>query len=79
MLKWVKFFNINNFGSECDRTWETPNSGKRTRASGRGGGQGDGWLGDRHWGGHLTGWALGVILYVDKLSSNKKIITKGKK
>ena len=33
---------------------------------------GCGWLGDGHWGGHLTGWALGVILYVDKLSTNKK-------
>ena len=24
-------------------------------------GRGMGWLGDGHWGGHLTGWALGVI------------------
>ena len=33
-----------------------------------------GWLGDRHWGGHLTGWALGVMLYVGKSHSNKKNI-----
>ena len=31
-----------------------------------------GWLGDRHWGGHLTGWAPGVILHVGKLNTNKK-------
>ena len=31
-----------------------------------------GWLGDRHWGGHLMGCALGVMLYVGKLNSNKK-------
>ena len=35
-------------------------------------GRGWGWLGDRHWGGHLMGWALGVILYVGKLNTNKK-------
>ena len=38
--KWVG--NI----SEGDRTWETPNSGKQTRGSGRGGGRRDG----------VTGW-----------------------
>ena len=32
------------------------------------------WMGDGHWGGHLTGWALGVILYVGKLNTNKKLI-----
>ena len=26
-------------------------------------GRGFGWLGDRHWGGHLMGWALGVICW----------------
>ena len=31
-----------------------------------------GWLGDGSLGGHLTGWALGVILYVGKSNSNKK-------
>ena len=31
-----------------------------------------GWLGDSHWGGHLMGWALGVMLYVGKFNSNKK-------
>ena len=25
-----------------------------------------------HWGGHLMGWALGVMLYVGKLNSNKQ-------
>ena len=32
--------------SDGDKTWETPNSGKRIRGSGKGGGQGDG----------VTGW-----------------------
>ena len=45
-----------------DRTWETPNSGKRTRCSGRGGG-GNRVTGWRALRGHLMGWALGVILY----------------
>ena len=37
-------------------------------------------MGDRHWGGHLMGWALGVILYVGKLNTNKnKLIIKNKK
>ena len=31
-----------------------------------------GWLGDGHWGGHLMGWTLGVMLCVGKLNSNKK-------
>ena len=35
-----------------------------------------GWLGDRHWGGHLMGWALGIILYVGKSNSNDKIYKK---
>ena len=30
-----------------------------------------GWLGDGHWGEHLAGWALGVMLYAGKLNSNK--------
>ena len=34
------------------------------------------WKGDGHWGGHLMGWALGVILYVGKSNSNKKIYKK---
>ena len=34
-------------------------------------GGGWGWMGDEHWGGHLMGWALGVILYVGKLNMNK--------
>ena len=55
--------------SEGDRMWETPNSGKGTRGSGKGGGWGLGWLGDRHWGGHLMGWALSDML--GKLNSNK--------
>ena len=55
-----------------DRTWETPNSEKRTRGGRKGGGWGVGWMGDGHWGGHLMGWALGVILYVGKLNTNKK-------
>ena len=36
-------------------------------------GRGWGWLGDGHWGGHLIGWALGVMLYGGKLNTNKKI------
>ena len=35
-------------------------------------GGGLGWLGDGHWGGPWTGWALGVMLYVGKSNSNKK-------
>ena len=59
--------------SERDKTWKTPNSGKRTRGNWKGGGSGVGvtewWaLGDRH----LAGWALGVMLHVGKLNSNKK-------
>ena len=34
-------------------------------------GGGLGWLGDGHWGGHLAGWALGIMLNVGKLNSNK--------
>ena len=59
--------------SEGDRTWETPNSGKWTKGSGRGGGGGWGdWVTgtERE---HLTGWALVVILYVGKSNSNKNI------
>ena len=66
--------------SEGDKTWETLNSGKWTRVGGKGGGQGRelGWLGDGHWGGHLAGWALGVMLHVGKLNSNKKKLKKKK-
>ena len=47
----------------------------KEQGSGKGGGWGMGWPGDRHWGGgHLTGWALSDMLYVGKLNSNKKII-----
>ena len=42
---------------------KTANSGKRTRGGGRGGG----WGGGSEW---VT--ALGVILYVSKLNTNKK-------
>ena len=35
-------------------------------------GGGMGWLGDGHWAGHVTGWALRVMLYVGKSNSNKK-------
>ena len=59
---------------EGDKTWETPNTGKWTRGSGKGGGQGLEWLGNKHWGGHLTGWALCIVLYVGKLNSSKKIL-----
>ena len=33
-------------------------------------------MGDRQWGGHLMGWALGVKLYVGKLNLNKKDVKK---
>ena len=33
-------------------------------------GRGMGWLGNGHWGGHLMGWTLGVILYIGKLNLN---------
>ena len=46
------------------------------RTWGREVGRGLGWLGDGHWGGHLTGWALGVMLYVGKLNTNKKKLKK---
>ena len=39
-------------------------------------GGGWGWLGDGNWGGHLAGWALGVILYVGKSNSNKNLYRK---
>ena len=39
-------------------------------------GGGWGWVGDGHWGGYLTGWALGVILYVGKLNTNKNYFIK---
>ena len=62
-----------------DRTWETPYSGKRTRGSGRGGGSRVGVTGWWALRGHLMGWTLGVMLYVGKLNSNKKIKIKNKK
>ena len=40
----------------------------------RGDGQGDGVIGWWALRGHLTGWAMGVILYVGKLNSNKNIL-----
>ena len=40
--------------------------GNKQGVVGREAGRGLGWLGDQHWGGHLTGWALGVMLYVGK-------------
>ena len=39
---------------------------------------GCGWMFDGHWGGHLTGWAVGVILYVGQLNTNKKNLFKKK-
>ena len=33
-------------------------------------------LGDGHWGRHLMGWALGVILYIGKLNYKKIYIQK---
>ena len=39
-------------------------------------GRGLGWVGYGHWGSHLAGWALGVMVYVNKLNSNKKITNK---
>ena len=62
--------------NQGDKIRETPNSeqGAVEEEVGRG----MGWLGDRHWGGwhSRTGWALGVMLYVGKLNSNKKINNK---
>ena len=57
---------------ESDKIWEIPNSGKWTRGGGEGGGQGVGVTGWWALRGHLAGWALGVMLYVSKLNSNKK-------
>ena len=42
-------------------------------------GGGLGWVGDGHWGGHLTGWALGVYAIVGISNSNKKYIPKKKR
>ena len=53
---------------------KTPNSGKRTG----GGGGGCGWVGNGHRGGYLTGWELGIILYVGKLNTNKNYFIKKK-
>ena len=54
-----------------DGTWKTPNSGKRTRGGGKGGGQGVGVTGWRGMRGALDGMSsLGVILEVGKLNSN---------
>ena len=44
---------------EGDNTWETPNSGKQTRGSERGGGQGDGVTGWRALRGALDGMSTG--------------------
>ena len=55
---------------EGDKPWETPNSGKQRVAEGEVGGKME-WLHEGHWGGHLMGWALGVILCADKLNLNK--------
>ena len=57
--------------SEGDTTWEMPNSGNEQGVVEREMGGELGWLGDGHWGGHLTEWALGVILYVGKSDTNK--------
>ena len=57
---------------------KAPNSGKRTKHGGRGGGRVWGWLGDGHRDGELTGWALGVMLYVGKLNTNKNKFIKVK-
>ena len=57
--------------SEGDKTWKTPNSRKWTRGSGKGGRQGVGVTGWWALRGHLVEWALGVMLYVAKLNSNK--------
>ena len=56
-----------------DRTWGTPNSGKQIGVVEGQEVGGWGWLGGRHWGRHLMGWALGVILYVGKLNTIKTI------
>ena len=58
--------------SEDDRTWETPNSGKWTKGSGKGGGWGHGVTGWWALRGALMGWALGDMLYVGKLNSSTK-------
>ena len=62
--------------SEGDKTWETPNSGNEQGVVEGEVGRGLGWLGNRHWGRHLMGWALGVILYAGKSNPNKKIYKK---
>ena len=55
---------------------ETPNFGEQPRGSGRGSGWGDGdWVTGTE-GGHLRGYALGIILYVGKSNSNRKYIYK---
>ena len=41
-------------------------------------GSGLGWLSDGHWEGHLTGWALGVILMLANRTPIKKIYQKQK-
>ena len=58
--------------SEGDKTWETSNSGKGIRGSGKGGERGVGVTGWWALWWALMGWALGVILYVGKLNTNKK-------
>ena len=62
---------------EGDKPWETPNSEKQTKGCRRrGGGRRIRVTGDEHWGGHLMGWALDVILCVGKLNLNFKNIKK---
>ena len=63
------------FTSKAGKThnsWDMGQSTQESFSSSSGEYGGWGWMGDRHWGGHLTEWTLGVILYVGKLNTNKK-------
>ena len=60
-----------------DKPWETSDSGKQRVVEKEV--WGVGWLGDRHWEGHVMGWALGVTLYVGKSNFNKNKCKKNRK
>ena len=61
---------------EGSKTGEASNSGKPTKVVE---GEVGGGMGDRHWGGHLMGWALAIILNAGKSNFYKNKWTKMKK
>ena len=71
--RWKNEWEISERDTEHERLLSLGNE-----VGGGGRGSGWGWLGDGHWVGHLSRWALGVIVYVGKVNTikNKFIIKK---